>query len=73
MFVNYTFPEELEESLNTINDKESPKVPLRLAIITPIPGLEVIELMPVVQQKSLSINHLFDSSSKLQAKISCNI
>lgn len=46
MSVNYSFPKELGEYLTTKNWKESPKVPLRLAISAPIPRQEVMELMP---------------------------
>lgn len=47
MSVNYSFLKELGESLTTMYWKESPKVPLRLAISMPLPRLAVIELMPV--------------------------
>lgn len=47
MSVEYNCPKELAENITTMNWKESPKVPLRLAISLPLPRQAVMEQLPV--------------------------
>lgn len=48
MYDNYMFPNEFAESFQAkMNYKESPKVPLGLAISMGLPRLTVMELIPV--------------------------